>query len=89
MKVIYKYELKTNTGIHKIELPKGSKFLKAANQYERIQLWFECQRNQEEKETQHFVTFHTGEYLAENPMEYIDTILLNEGDHVEHIYKLI
>jgi hypothetical protein len=41
MKTIHKYELKPVPGIQHIEVRKDATFLKAANQYDTIAMWYE------------------------------------------------
>lgn len=87
MKKIFKYPL-TPGNISSIEMPKNGKILCCKLQHGRPCLWVvtDCPA---EMKTRHFTSFMTGEQLPDGiDMEYVETILMNAGDYVIHIFEI-
>lgn len=89
MKRILKYEIPISNigGITEVVMLRNSNFLCFKNQKGKLFLWVEAMEN-EENELRKFVLLHTGDYLPDNPIYYLQTVLFDEGNYVIHVYLL-
>jgi len=87
MKRIFKYPLSTD-GISSVGMPKDGVILRCKLQNGRPCIWV-LTENLEEMVTRHFKAFMTGEHIpAGINMDYIETLILQNGMYVIHIFEL-
>lgn len=86
MKTIYKYPL--NPADLYILMPIGAKILSVAQQDNQICLWAEVD-NEAPEGLVGFEVFGTGHEVPDNDREFIGTALINDGEFVFHVYKMI
>ena len=89
---IFKYELHLGTDTV-IEITEGSKVLKCAIQGERICLWILVYDEHEfsvPRERRRFRIYGTGHPIVQDSedMEYIDSVLVDGGSLVWHIFEM-
>lgn len=86
-KAIYKYVVRPDR--LKVEMPKGAKVLTAQLQHGEICVWAEVQPDAP-TEQRHFEVFGTGHPMHEDmgtSREYINTVQLEGGALVFHVYE--
>lgn len=84
MRKIYKYTLSPLDSL--LYLPEGSTILKAAAQNEEVCLWVEVTPNNPSKAHQYYI-FGTGHpFKIPEKIKYLDTVLLENGSLVFHVY---
>lgn len=93
MKTVYKYNLanKNFSNICTISAPEGAEFLYAGNQHEEMCVWAEVDTNNEMVDYQ-FEIFGTGEEIKIDmgvDRKYLNSVMLNSGYYVFHIYQRI
>lgn len=87
MLTIHKYPLSKAPGVQLIEVPQGARLLKAANQFDKICLWYEVDTDRP-KVQREILLYQTGtEIDACSTGKFIDTILLDGGNYVVHLYE--
>ncbi|WP_185246652.1 hypothetical protein [Chryseobacterium bernardetii] len=86
MKIIYKYQLKT-TDQQTITMPVGSTIISLQIQNGIPCIWAEVDTLQNVGDRT-FVTFGTGHPLPENPLVYVGTYQLEEGNLIFHVYEM-
>jgi len=88
MKRIYKYDL-VLTSQQSIYLPLHTKILCAKEQYNSIVIYAEIDTDVMDEEFVEFIIVGTGHPVPDLNMKYIDTVLLDDGRLVWHVYKII
>jgi len=88
MKRIYKYDL-VLTSQQSVYLPLHTKILCAKEQYNSIVIYAEIDTDVMDEEFVEFIIVGTGHPVPDLNMEYIDTVLLDDGRLVWHVYKII
>lgn len=85
MRNVFKYHLDSKDTV--LSLPKSAKILKIAQQHGRIVAWAEVDTAEKNK-LYGIRAFCTGEPLPQdiNEYEFLETVLLNDGDIVLHYY---
>ena len=92
MKTIYKYEIKEND--YTVSLPKGHEILCVKCQSDRwgeegIFLWALVDPDETEREAVRIRVFGTGMDIDDSlKLSYIDTVIMNNGKYVFHVYKV-
>ena len=85
---IFKYGL-VISGETVLELPIGSKILKIDNQYNSIQMWVQTIEGVDKYETRKFFSIKTGSLFENDNLQYLNTVILDDGDYVAHIFEVI
>lgn len=80
---IYKYFIDDTTD--EITVPKGSKILCAKNQNELIVVYIQVTTSTE-TESYFFDSIPTGHYKFDETWNYLDTVLVDSGKSIWHIY---
>lgn len=80
---VWKSELKL-IGVQEISVPKGAEFLCAREQHGKLAVWYRCDPNKDKviKQVNIIGTGHD----ASPKGTYIDTILVNQGYLVLHVF---
>ncbi len=86
MRTIYKYTL--NPKDLNVRMPIGARLLSVAEQNNQICVWAEVD-SEADTELVGFEVFGTGHELTDNNHEFVGTALMDDGDFVFHVYKLI
>lgn len=86
MKVIHKYELKI--GITEVEIPISNRILSIQIQDNKVCMWILLDDSNNTKVKRKFVAIGTGHSInEENKLVYLDTIQLNKGTYIFHIFE--
>lgn len=89
MKTIYEYEIMTY-GIETITMPKDANIISVQAQNNQVRLWVETDTNCVESINVVFHMITTGSYIPDYvELEYLGTVVLDDGGFVVHIYKQI
>ena len=83
MRTIYKFTL--NGERNTLSVPKGTRFIHAANQYEQITVWAEVDTTQS-FESRTLWVVGTGNPMPETSVDYIGSAILMNGNFVFHVY---
>ena len=87
MKRIHKYPLVAGViGRQSISLPAGARVLTAQVQHGVIYLWAEVDTDETSEELREFVIHGTGDDMLDH-LHYIDTVQLDGGYLVFHVYE--
>lgn len=84
-KVIYKYVMDSN--LKSFVLSKINKLLKISSQNNKITFWFLFDFKDAETVERTFVLKTTGTYFDDKNLKYIDTVFLDNGGYVGHIFE--
>lgn len=87
MRTIHKYTLLIG-GEQKIILTKGALILAAQAQNEVVTLWALLDV-EAEKERRTFEVFGTGWTIEDKPLAYIDTVQLQGGAFIFHVFEVL
>ncbi len=90
MITIHKYELDLLAFVPYANIRENAKFLKCANQNEKLYLWYEVNTHEVTVRKQ-FVLVTTGAPIPQDlypRMEFIETVLFSGGNYVIHVYSL-
>ncbi len=80
---IFKKELQASETT--IVVGRGSYPLSAKNQHDRLVIYYE-ETNRSEKETLKFYYFMTGQDYHTPYLNFLDTVMLNNGNFVIHVF---
>lgn len=86
MKTIWKYPI--NSGITKLELPSGAKFLSLQAQFGNPVAWFEVDPLVTMRESWQLATHGTGHEFNGEYDRFLGTFQVNNGALVFHVFKL-
>lgn len=90
MRVIYKYPIPIQDVV-KNDIPVGGEILKFAMQKGQAFIWVLIDPDQKETETRHFLVIGTGHKITDTEHcdgKYIDTVFINDGSLVFHLFEL-
>jgi hypothetical protein len=90
MKAIHKYVLKATPGVQQLQTRQHAKFLRAGTQGETISLWYEVDTHNSWVYS-HFLEHLTGQELDKElhkRAQYVDTLILENGAYVVHLYRI-
>jgi hypothetical protein len=88
MKSVYKYLFHSLHGFVTIYVPYSAKLLRVDKQGDTLAAWFEVETESTEGSYYVFYVAMTGEDIPDN-LEYVNTVLFDDGNYVLHIYKEI
>lgn len=89
MSVIIKYRFDLTEKINQIEMKKDGKIISVQNQQDCVCFWVLCSDNVE-TEIREFIAYSTGEEINNvSKLQFIETLLLNNGLYVIHIFEVI
>ena len=80
---IFKKELQASETI--VLVGRGSYPLSAKNQHDKLVVYYE-ETNQHEQETLKFCYFLTGQNSRIAHLNFLDTVMLNDGNFVVHVF---
>lgn len=69
------------------EMPVGAVVLSVKEQFGRVCLWAKVDTCATEKEVRHFEIITTGITRSMDGLVFIDTVLLDEGQYVVHVFE--
>ncbi len=94
---IWKYQVEVQPGLVELEVPKYSKLLHLnvtkwgpnnILQFEKTWIWVRVDPEMKETETWRFRWFGTGHPIPDDhKLQYVDTVLLEEGKLVLHLFQ--
>lgn len=86
-KVVYKYKLQINKVIQEVVLPLGAQILCIKMQNDELCMWALVDPDQTYNEVVKIRCAGTGHEITED-VEYIDTVMLLDGELVFHFFKV-
>lgn len=86
MLVVWKFPLSFR-GVTEHQLPVGARVLKAAVQEGAITLWIALDPRRA-TEARQFGVYATGEHLPIGAKSHVDTVLIEDGAYVFHVFEL-
>jgi hypothetical protein len=86
MNTIWKYPINDGDATH--QLPVGAKVLSAQAQYGDLQIWVMCDPEATAFELRTFKSFVTGETFPDTNLEFIDTVQIEGGRFIIHIFEV-
>lgn len=84
-KVVYKYPLHSH--VYNVALPSGAEVLCAKVQNGDICIWALVDPAIRDADARRFLVVGTGQELPEQELKYIDTVLLEQGQWVFHVFE--
>ena len=86
-KVVYKYKLQITKVIQEVVLPQGAQILCIKMQNDELCMWALVDPDQTYNEVVKIRCAGTGHEITED-VEYIDTVMLLDGELVFHFFKV-
>ena len=86
-KVVYKYKLQLTEVIQEVVLPQGAQILCIKMQNDELCMWALVDPDQTYNEVVKIRCAGTGHEITED-VEYIDTVMLLDGELVFHFFKV-
>ena len=86
-KVVYKYKLQLTKDIQEVVLPQGAQILCIKIQNDELCMWALVDPDQTYNEVVKIRCAGTGHEITED-VEYIDTVVLLDGELVFHFFKV-
>ena len=86
-KVVYKYKLQLTKVIQEVVLPQGAQILCIKMQNDELCMWALIDPDQTYNEVVKIRCAGTGHEITED-VEYIDTVMLLDGELVFHFFKV-
>ena len=90
MKTVWKFKVKSYTGIFTILVPKYTSFLSVSAQHGYISIWGEVSDTQEKEESRVIEVFETGQAIPENGEVFymhLGIASFENGNYVLHVYE--
>ncbi len=85
-RVIYKYDLFA-TSKEEIQMPAGAEMLSIQMQFDKLKLWAIVDTNEAHRETKNILIYATGEEVTEDNIRFIQTIQMDRGNLIFHIFE--
>lgn len=89
MKKVFKYELSYQTDLINVELPIGAEVLTIDTQKNKLCLWVSVDPDELVMEIRQFRIAGTGHSIYEEPLKYINTIQIYDGDIILHLFEVL
>lgn len=69
-----------------VELPRGAQILKVSTQQGKLRLWAVCDETAP-LEPRSMAIYATGETVPDDPGQFLDTLFVNQGRIVCHVFE--
>lgn len=86
MRTIWKYTLASHCSL---SIPAGAQLLSVKTQGCDICAWFLLDDAKSERQERHFRIYGTGHKVSDETLRFIDTVMLDEGSLVLHVFEVI
>lgn len=84
--VIWKFNIDGDEVKH--QLPLGAKILSAQVQHMAVVMWVLCNSKETVFEERTFKAYCTGEPITDDNLEFVDTVQMDRGDFILHIFEV-
>jgi hypothetical protein len=86
-RTVYVYRISLDVPVMTFDIPKGARFLHAAEQHRKIAMWYEIPDPDAPKVLHRYALLGTGGWIADDSV-YLATTLHYDGDLVLHLYEV-